>query len=68
MSMKGCVQILCKGREGGHQKDHKRSHGGRVVSPKDHRGSQSQGGGGGVQKFAKLKGLKKEITTPSIRY
>ena len=45
MSMKGSVQILCEGREGGHQNDHRISHGGRVVSPKDHRGSQSQGKG-----------------------
>ena len=45
----GSVQILrdpLRGRGGSHLKDHKRSQGGRGGSPKDHRGSRSQEGGG----------------------
>ena len=57
-------------REGGvTKKDHKRSYWGKGGSPKDHRGSQLQGGGEGAwKKLAKLKVLKKEMIYHRISY
>ena len=61
----GSVQILRDPLGGGgcHQKDHKRSQGGRGGPPKDHRGSRSQGGGNNL---ATLKVLKHKIISPRI--